>query len=139
MLNNENVKLRKGNDSIALIGVENSGRPPFPDYGNLPKALKGTDKMFKVLLSHDPTHWRREVLPKSDVNLMLSGHTHNMQTSIFGFSPAKFVYDEYDGLYSQGDRKLFVNIGLGYVMFPLRIGARPEITVITLSDGKGKR
>ena len=62
-----------------------------------------------------------------------------MQTSIFGFSPAKFVYDEYDGLYSQGDRKLFVNIGLGYVMFPLRIGARPEITVITLSDGKGKR
>lgn len=139
LLNNENVKLRKGNDSIALIGVENSGRPPFPDYGNLPKALKGTDKMFKVLLSHDPTHWRREVLPKSDVNLMLSGHTHNMQTSIFGFSPAKFVYDEYDGLYSQGDRKLFVNIGLGYVMFPLRIGARPEITVITLSDGKGKR
>lgn len=137
LLNNENIILHRGNDSIALVGVENSGRPPFPHYGNLAKALHGTDHMFKILLSHDPTHWRREVLPNSDVDLMLSGHTHNMQVSIFGFSPAKFVYDEYDGLYSEGERKLFVNIGLGYVMFPLRIGAMPEVTVITLSDGKG--
>ena len=96
----------------------------------------GTGKMFKILLSHDPTHWRREVLPKSDVDLMLSGHTHNMQTSIFGFSPARFVYDEYDGLYGKDERKLFVNIGLGYLMFPLRIGAAPEITVITLTNEK---
>lgn len=136
LLNNANVTLYRGNDSIALVGVENSGRPPFPDYGNLPKALMGTGKMFKILLSHDPTHWRREVLPKSDVDLMLSGHTHNMQTSIFGFSPARFVYDEYDGLYGKDERKLFVNIGLGYLMFPLRIGAAPEITVITLTNEK---
>ncbi len=136
LLNNENVKLYKNGDSIALVGVENSGNPPFPNHGNLPKALNGTEDMFKILLSHDPTHWRREVLPKSDVQLMLSGHTHDMQTNILGFSPAKFVYKEHNGLYEEGNRKLFINIGLGYVMFPLRIGAAPEITVITLSDGK---
>ena len=87
---------------------------------------------LKVLLSHDPTHWRREVLPESDVQLMLSGHTHEMQFSIFGFSPAKFVYPEHNGLYREGNQALFVNVGLGYLMFPMRLGAWPEITVITL-------
>lgn len=83
VLNNEHTIIHRGHDSIALVGVENSGNPPFPNYGDLPKALKGTDGIFKVLLSHDPTHWRREVLPESDVQLMLSGHTHEMQFSIF--------------------------------------------------------
>lgn len=132
LLNNESVFLRQNGDSIALVGVENSGNPPFPNHGDLPKALKGTEGMFKVLLSHDPTHWRREVLPESDVQLMLAGHTHEMQTSFFGFSPAKFVYPEHNGLYRDGEQMLFVNIGLGYLMFPMRLGAWPEITVITL-------
>ena len=112
VLNNDHTIIHRGHDSIALVGVENSGNPPFPNYGDLPKALKGTDGIFKVLLSHDPTHWRREVLPESDVQLMLSGHTHEMQFSIFGFSPAKFVYPEHNGLYREGNQALFVNVGL---------------------------
>ncbi|MCD7925750.1 MAG: metallophosphoesterase [Bacteroides sp.] len=132
LLNNEHVILHHNGDSIALVGVENSDNPPFPNHGNLPKALKGTEGMYKILMSHDPTHWRREVLPESDVQLMLSGHTHEMQFSIFGFSPAKYVYREHNGLYREGKQSLFVNIGLGYVMFPMRLGAWPEITVITL-------
>lgn len=132
LLNNEHVILRRGKDSIALAGVENSGAPPFPNHGDLPKALKGTEGMFQILLSHDPSHWQREVLPESDVRLMLAGHTHEMQFSIFGFSPSRFVYPEHNGLYRKGDQALFVNIGLGYLMFPMRLGAWPEITVITL-------
>lgn len=132
LLNNEHVILHRGKDSLALVGVENSGNPPFPNHGDLPKALKGTEGMFKVLLSHDPTHWRREVLPESDVQLMLAGHTHEMQFSMFNFSPAKFVYPEHNGLYWENNQALFVNIGLGYLMFPMRLGAWPEITVITL-------
>lgn len=132
LLNNEHVIIRHDGDSIALVGVENSGNPPFPNHGDLPKALQGTEGMYKVLMSHDPTHWRREVLPESDVQLMLSGHTHEMQFSIFGFSPAKYVYPEHNGLYREGKQSLFVNIGLGYLMFPMRLGAWPEITVITL-------
>ncbi len=132
MLLNEHVILRRGGDSIALAGVENSGNPPFPDYADLPKALQGTEGMYKVLLSHDPTHWRREVLPASDVQLMLSGHTHEMQLRFFGFSPSQYVYPEHSGLYREGKQSLYVNVGLGFLMFPLRWGAWPEITVITL-------
>lgn len=132
MLNNKHVKLFHKGDSIALIGVENSGAPPFPNYGNLQKAMQGTDNMFKILLSHDPTHWRREVLPHTDIQLMLSGHTHAMQTKLFGFSPSRFVYPENDGLYQENEQMLYVNIGLGYLMFPMRLGAWPEITLLTL-------
>ena len=132
MLHNAHVILHHHGDSIALVGVENSGRPPFPDHGDLPKALKGTEGMYKVLMSHDPSHWRREVLPESDVQLTLSGHTHDMQFSLFGFSPARYVYPEHSGLYQEGKQSLFVNIGLGYLMFPMRLGAWPEITMITL-------
>ncbi len=132
LLNNENVILHHGGDSIAIVGVENCGRPPFPHYGNLDKALQGTDGMFKVLMSHDPTHWRREVLPDTDIQLTLAGHTHAMQSSFFGFSPSRFVYPEHDGMYSEGDQSLYVNVGLGFLMFPMRLGAWPEITVITL-------
>ena len=132
MLLNENRIIHRGNDSIALIGVENCGNPPFPDLGNLPEAMKGTEGMYKVLLSHDPTHWRRDVLPDTDINLTLSGHTHDMQISIMGFSASRFVYPEHNGLYMEDGRGLYVNIGLGYVLFPMRLGAWPEITVITL-------
>lgn len=132
LLLNEHRILRRVNDSIALVGVENCGRPPFPQKARLDEALKGTDGLFKVLMSHDPTHWRMEVLPKSDVQLMLAGHTHDMQISIFGFTASQFIYPEHNGLYVEGERGLYVNIGLGFVLFPMRLGAWPEITVITL-------
>ena len=132
MLMNDHQILHRGNDSIALIGVENSGKPPFPDRGDLPRAQKGTEGMFKVLLSHNPTHWRRSVLPDTDIQLMLAGHTHDMQINLFGFSFSQFIYPEHKGLYLEGQRGLYVNIGLGYVLFPMRLGAWPEITVITL-------
>ena len=132
LLNNRHVKLHQQNDSIALIGVENSGRPPFPDHAHLSEAMAGTEGMFQILLSHDPSHWRREVLPKTDIQLMLSGHTHAMQTKIFGFSPAQFVYPENDGLYQEGKQMLYVNIGLGHLLYPIRLGAWPEITLLTL-------
>lgn len=132
LLMNEHRMLYSGKDSIVLAGVENSGQPPFPNKGDLKKALAGTEGLFKVLLSHDPTHWKREVLPQSDVQLMLAGHTHNMQFSLLGWSPSELVYPEHEGLYMTGGRGLYVNIGLGYLMFPMRLGAWPEITVITL-------
>lgn len=132
LLNNRHVKLHQQNDSIALIGVENSGRPPFPDHARLSEAMTGTAGMFQILLSHDPSHWRREVLPKTDIQLMLAGHTHAMQTRIFGFTPAQFVYPENDGLYQEGKQMLYVNIGLGHLLYPMRLGAWPEITLLTL-------
>lgn len=132
LLMNDHRMLYSGKDSIVLAGVENSGQPPFPNKGDLKKALAGTEGLFKVLLSHDPTHWKREVLPQSDVQLMLAGHTHNMQFSLLGWSPSGLVYPEHEGLYMTGGRGLYVNIGLGYLMFPMRLGAWPEITVITL-------
>ena len=132
LLNNRHVKLHQQNDSIALIGVENSGRPPFPDHARLSEAMTGTAGMFQILLSHDPSHWRREVLPKTDIQLMLAGHTHAMQTRIFGFTPAQFVYPENNGLYQEGEQMLYVNIGLGHLLYPMRLGAWPEITLLTL-------
>ena len=132
LLNNRHVKLYQQNDSIALIGVENSGRPPFPDHAQLNEAMQGTEGMFQILLSHDPSHWRREVLPHTDIQLTLSGHTHAMQTKLFGFTPAQFVYPENDGLYQEGDQMLYVNIGLGHLLYPIRLGAWPEITLLTL-------
>lgn len=132
LLNNEHVIIKRDSSAIALVGVENDGEPPFPQLGDLPKALKGTDGLFKVLLSHDPTHWRREVLPKSDIQLMLAGHTHAMQFMIGHYTPAAWFYPENRGMYLENGRGLYVNIGLGEVMLPFRFGAWPEFTVITL-------
>ncbi|MCF2592903.1 metallophosphoesterase [Bacteroides caecigallinarum] len=136
MLNNSHTIIRRGNDSIAVIGVENSGRPPFPDYARLKEASTGTEDMFQILMSHDPTHWRREVLPKSDIELTLSGHTHDMQITFFGLSVSSFIYPEHNGMYMDGDKGLYVNIGLGHVLFPMRLGAWPEITIITLKNSR---
>lgn len=132
LLNNTHTILHQGNDSLALVGVENEGEPPFSQHGDLHKALQGTAGMFKLLLSHNPTHWRREVLPQSDVDLMLAGHTHAMQLAIGHHSPSSFVYPEWSGMYQENGRGLYVNVGLGFVGLPFRFGARPEITVITL-------
>lgn len=94
LLNNEHTFLIQGNDSIALIGVENQGEPPFSQHGDLPKAKAGIEGMFKLLLSHNPTHWRREVLPESDIDLMLAGHTHAMQLQLGNYSPSVYIYPE---------------------------------------------
>lgn len=131
LLDNEHVILHRGTDSIALVGVQNSGESPFPDYADLKGAMAGTEGMFTVLMSHDPTHWRREVLPDTDIELTLSGHTHDMQFSILGYSPASHIYPEHNGLYREGGQALYVNAGLGYLL-PIRLGAWPEITLITL-------
>lgn len=132
LLNNANTLLVQDGDSIALIGVENEGEPPFSQYADLPKAMQGTEGMFRILLSHNPTHWRREVLPESDIDLMLAGHTHAMQIQLGDYSPSSYIYPEWSGLYLEGTRGLYVNIGIGYVGLPFRFGAWPEITVLTL-------
>lgn len=132
LLNNANTLIQRKDTCIALVGVENQGLPPFPEKGDLPKAIKGTEGLFKVLLSHDPTHWRREVLPDTDIQLTLSGHTHAMQFILFGFTPASWFFKENRGMYYENDRALYVNIGVGEVMLPFRFGAWPEITAITL-------
>ena len=132
LLNNEHTILHRGNDSIALIGVENEGEPPFSQHGDLPKAMKGTGDLFQILLSHNPTHWEREVLSESTIDLMLAGHTHAMQFQLFGYSPSSIQYKQWSGAYQLGSRALYVNIGAGVVGIPFRFGAWPEITVITL-------
>ena len=132
LLNNEHRFIRCGSDSIALLGVENEGEPPFPQYGDLPRALQGAGEGFKLLMSHNPIHWRREVLPQSDVDLTLSGHTHAMQCILWGRSLSELKYPEWHGFYYEGSRALYVNIGIGYVGFPFRFNALPEITHFTL-------
>jgi len=132
LLNNDHAFLKRNNDSIALIGVENAGEKHFPDFSDLPKAMNGTENTpFKILLSHDPSHWRREVL-NTDIDLMLAGHTHGTQFAIGPFSFAQFVYPEWGGLYVKNGQFLYVNVGIGFVAIPFRFGAWPEITVITL-------
>ena len=135
MLNNANDIIYHHGDSIAIIGVENDGEPPFSQYANLPVAMKGTENMFQILLSHNPTHWKREVLPQSGIALMLAGHTHAMQMIVFGRSLATLKYPEWKGMYYDSNRALYVNIGIGYVGLPFRFGAWPEITVLTLRKG----
>ena len=137
LLLNENLVLHRDQASIAIIGVENDGRPPFPARADLKRAQQGVDSTtFKVLLSHDPTHWRRAVLPQTNIDLTLSGHTHGMQFQMGGFSPAAWIYDEWGGPYYDGQRALYVNLGTGEVLIPFRLGAWAELTLITLRTGK---
>ncbi|MDR0605560.1 MAG: metallophosphoesterase [Bacteroidales bacterium] len=133
LLNDESQYIYVGNDSIAIAGVQNWGDPPFKQYGDLQKAYKDIDtNVFTVLLSHNPIHWRAEVLPLTAIDLMLAGHTHAAQVRIGNLSPAKLRYDEWAGLYHAENRYLYVNQGLGSVFFPIRVGAHPEITLIEL-------
>ena len=137
MLNNTNVPLVIANDTLYLAGVENWGLPPFPCFGKLAQALEGTDGYPVILLSHDPSHWRQEVL-NYPVDLMLAGHTHAMQLGItigsFRWSPAVYIYPEYNGLYTANGQQLYVSRGVGYLGFAGRIGQRPEITLIKLTN-----
>ncbi len=140
LLMNEHVVLEKGGEQIALLGVENwSAKARFPKHGRMDLAHPGSEKYpFKILLSHDPSHWDAEVKPKyPDVDLMLSGHTHGMQFGIelpgFKWSPVKYMYKQWDGLYEDGKQKLYVNPGYGFIGYPGRVGILPEITVIELA------
>jgi len=137
LLLNDSRILTKGEDRIALIGVENWGKPPFKQYGDLEKAMIGTEGIpFKILLSHDPTHWTEEVIDKTDIILTLAGHTHGMQAGFSyknkQWSPIKYKFKHWAGLYKHNTQFLYVNRGLGWLGFPARIGMRPEITCITL-------
>ncbi len=138
MLNNDHRLIARDGDTIAIIGTENYGDPPFPQLGRLDEAYPDVrDARFKILLQHNPFAWRDDVLPHSNIDLMLAGHTHAMQmmVTLFGhdYSPAAWRYDEWGGAYREGDRVLYVNIGVGMVGFPARLGsAYPEITVFTL-------
>ena len=134
LLLNESRTIVRNGEGIAIIGVENDGRPPFPELGDLKKAESSIpeDIKFKILLSHDPTHWRRKVLPQTNIQLMLAGHTHGMQFKVGNASPASLFYKEWGGMYSEGERALIVSTGIGQVLLPLRFGAWPEIEVITL-------
>ena len=136
LLRNEHTWLRAGGDSIALVGVENVGDPPFKCYGSLATAFPAGDSITSILLTHNPAHWVDSVAPAGlyPADLTLSGHTHAMQIEILGMSPAAFRYPTWGGLYKSDDgrRQLYVNIGLGTVGIPMRLGATPEITLITL-------
>lgn len=132
VLMDENIKISRNQDSIAVVGVQNtSPSRHFPSKGNLNKASEGTEGVFRILLTHDPMHWEAEILGK-DYPLTLSGHTHAMQFSLLGWSPSRYIFKQYRGLYTEGQQHLYVNIGLGETILPFRIGTPPEITLITL-------
>jgi predicted MPP superfamily phosphohydrolase len=140
LLLNEHVALEKDGASIGLIGIENWGaRANFAKYGDLKKAYQGADQYpFKILLSHDPSHWDAEVCKHyGDIDLMLSGHTHGMQFGVeipgFRWSPVQYVYKQWGGLYKKGDQHLYVNRGFGFLGYPGRVGILPEITLIELA------
>jgi uncharacterized protein len=140
LLMNEHVALEKNGEKIALLGIENwSNRRNFSRYGKMKDAHAGTAQYpFKILMSHDPTHWDAEVRTSyGDVDLTLAGHTHGMQWGFeipgFKFSPVQWVYRQWAGLYEEGNQKLYVNRGFGCIGYPGRFGILPEITVLELS------
>ena len=135
LLRNENAVIEAEDGSkITFLGVDNAN---FSNQGfrtihrgDLNKAMEGTDG-FRILLSHDPSHWSAEVIPETDIPLTLSGHTHSAQISFFGWSPAKWSFNEIAGRYDKGNQTLYINVGLGCTA-PFRIGVNPEVTVMTL-------
>lgn len=139
LLLNESRKVEKDGQKITLVGVENWGAGRFKKAGDLNKSVAQVEKNdFKILLSHDPSHWEAEVLPHSyPFHLTLSGHTHGFQFGIeipgwVKWSPIKWRYKQWAGIYESGNQKLNVNRGFGYLAYPGRVGIWPEITVITL-------
>lgn len=139
LLRNENRRLKVGGEEIGILGVENWGSiSRFGKRGRLDLATKNTDDLpVKLLLSHDPSHWRAQVLPKyPQIDAMFSGHTHGMQFGIrgenFQWSPIQYIYPEWAGLYRQGDQQLYVNVGYGFLGYPGRLGILPEITIFEL-------
>jgi predicted MPP superfamily phosphohydrolase len=143
LLLNENVRIEKDGSFIQLIGIENwSAIGRFPKYGDMEKAMQGVDESsFKILMSHDPSHWDHQVQRQyRSINLTLSGHTHGMQFGVeipgFRWSPVQYVYKNWAGLYGEGEQRLYVNRGLGFIGYPGRVGILPEITVIELEKAE---
>lgn len=137
LLLNDAQLCKKASERIAIVGVENWGLPPFKQYGDLDKAIKNVLEVpFKLILSHDPTHWKVDIVAKTDAVLTLSGHTHGMQAGVqykhLRWSPIKYKYKHWAGLYKENSQYLYVNRGLGWLGFPGRLGMRPEITLIEL-------
>lgn len=137
LLMNEHVALEKDGQKIALLGIENwSAKARFPKHGRMDLAYAGTEAYpFKILMSHDPSHWHAQVRPEySDIDLMLSGHTHGMQFGVeipgIKWSPVQYMYKEWAGLYEDEKQKLYVNRGFGFIGYPGRVGILPEITVL---------
>lgn len=132
LLLNDHRIIRRGNDSIVIAGEENDGLPPFPSKADLKRTLRGVSpRSFVVMLQHDPSAWRRSILPGSNVQLTLSGHTHGGQMSLFGLRPTNLTGREDDGLYQEAGRALFVSTGLGGFV-PFRFNMDPEVVEITL-------
>ncbi|TND10365.1 MAG: putative phosphohydrolase [Bacteroidetes bacterium] len=142
LLRNENRVIEKDGERFWLLGVENWGTGGFKKAGDLQKTLAGVPvDSFKILMSHDPSHWENEVQShQTHIHLTLSGHTHGSQFGIeipgIKWSPVKYRYPYWAGLYEAGKRYLYVNRGLGFLALPARVGIWPEITVITLKKGK---
>jgi uncharacterized protein len=142
LLNNVNRTVTVDNAQIGIIGVENWGKGRFPKYGDLQKAYQGMqDLPVKLLLSHDPSHWNKQVLPGyQDIDITFSGHTHGFQFGVeigdWKWSPSKFVYEQWAGLYQQNNQFLYVNRGFGFIGYPGRIGIWPEVTIIELKRGE---
>lgn len=138
LLMNENRRIKVDGQEIGILGVENWGMGRFPKYGKMELAVKDTDDLpVKLLLSHDPSHWRGEILPKyGQIDAMFSGHTHGMQFGVrlneFQWSPAQYIYKEWAGLYQEQKQQLYVNVGYGFLGYPGRVGILPEITIFTL-------
>ena len=134
----ENKAIRVDGEEIGLIGIQNWGAGNFAKYGNLEKAYEGTERFpVKLLLSHDPSHWRAQVLPKyNDIDIAFAGHTHGMQFGVeigkLRWSPVQYRYKEWAGLYEENDQFLYVNRGFGYLGYPGRVGILPEITIMEL-------
>lgn len=142
LLKNEHHIIKQGGDELAIIGVENwSASSRFPKKGRMDLATKNTDNAaVKLLLSHDPSHWRTEVTKLyKDIDIMFSGHTHGMQFGVefgdFKWSPIQYIYPEWSGLYEKEHQKLYVNVGYGFLGYPGRIGIAPEITIFELKHG----
>ena len=142
LLMNENVILDRDGQKIAIIGIENWGfGEHWPKYGKLDKAYKGTENIpFKLLMSHDPSHWDAQVRPKyPDIDLTLAGHTHGFQFGIeskwLKWSPSQYMYKQWAGLYKEGKQFIYVNRGFGFLGYPGRVGILPEVTEITLLRG----
>jgi len=142
LLMNENRRLKVDGEEIGILGIENWGElSRFPKYGRMDLAVKNTNDLpVKLLLSHDPSHWRAQVLPQySQIDAMFSGHTHGMQMGVrtehFQWSPIQYIYNEWAGHYHQGKQQLYVNVGYGFLNFAGRIGILPEITIFELKAG----
>lgn len=139
LLMNENRRLKVDGEEIGILGVENWGSlSRFPKRGRLDLAVKNTDDLpVKLLLSHDPSHWRAQVLPHyPQIDVMFSGHTHGMQfgvqTEHFQWSPIQYIYKEWAGFYREGSQQIYVNVGYGFLGYPGRLGMLPEITIFEL-------